>query len=140
MIPPMTAPPMDNTTLASRIGDPTDRQGRLLRLLGADRTALELAGRLGLTPQQARRETAALLRTIGVGRTDEAVLLWWGSRAGARADLCVAAQMLVAASAAPVPLAAWRAGARPGAATPLPERPPPVTAAAHRMTLHGRAR
>ena len=74
----------------------TAHQQRLLRLLVSGATAAEVAARLGLSARAARREQRAVLALLGVRSTDEAALLWWGSRAGARDDLRLAVQTLVA--------------------------------------------
>ena len=83
-------------SVAFRVAELTDGQRRLLRLVAGGATMDELAARLGLSPRRTRREVQTLLVALGVRSTDEAVLLWWGSRAGARADLQVAARALVA--------------------------------------------
>ena len=69
----------------------TALQQRLLRLLVSGATAADLAAQLGLSTRVARREQQALLAALGVGSVQEAAVLWWGSRAGARADLRAAA-------------------------------------------------
>jgi DNA-binding NarL/FixJ family response regulator len=75
----------------------TDRQRRLLRLLASGATAGELAARLGLTVSAAQRECQEVQAALGVNTPAEAALLWWGSRAGARVDVRLAAEHLVAA-------------------------------------------
>jgi DNA-binding NarL/FixJ family response regulator len=82
--------------LARRIARLTDRQQRLLRLTAGGAAAAALAMRLDLAPSHIQRELAALLRALGVRSTAEAALLWWGSRAGSRADVRRAAQALIA--------------------------------------------
>ncbi len=83
-------------SVAFRVAGLTDGQRRLLRLVAGGATTNELAVRLGLSPRRTRREVQTLLVALGVRSTDEAVLLWWGSRAGARGDLRLAAHALVA--------------------------------------------
>ena len=83
-------------SVAFRVAGLTDGQRRLLRLAAGGATTDELAARLGLSPRRTRRAVQTLLVTLGVRSTDEAVLLWWGSRAGARTDLQAAARALVA--------------------------------------------
>jgi DNA-binding NarL/FixJ family response regulator len=84
----------------------TDRQRRLLRLLACGATAGDLAARLGVTASAARRECRAALAALGVGTPAEAALLWWGSRAGARVEVRLAAEQL---AAEPFALTAHRA-------------------------------
>jgi DNA-binding CsgD family transcriptional regulator len=75
----------------------TDRQRRLVRLLAAGAIGGELAERLGVTAREARHECQAVFAALGVGTPAEAALLWWGSRAGARAEVRLAAERLAAA-------------------------------------------
>ena len=70
----------------------TARQQRLLRLLVSGATAVDLAAQLGLSARVARREQHEVLAALGVGNVQEAAVLWWGSRAGARADLRAAVE------------------------------------------------
>jgi DNA-binding CsgD family transcriptional regulator len=74
----------------------TDRQQCLLRLLAGGATSADLALRLGLSRGQTDQAVVALLATLRVRTIDEAAVLWWGSRAGARPDLRLAALALVA--------------------------------------------
>jgi DNA-binding CsgD family transcriptional regulator len=92
--------------IAYRVARLTDRRQRLLRLAASGAPAAELALRLGLSRRQVGREVAAVLLALGVQTLDEAALLWWGSRAGARTELRAAAQALAARPAAPTPRAA----------------------------------
>jgi DNA-binding NarL/FixJ family response regulator len=73
--------------LAVGIEQLTAGQQRMLRLLVSGATVADLAAHLGLSVGLARREQRLVLSTLGVGSAQEAALLWWGSRAGARADL-----------------------------------------------------
>ena len=75
-------------------------QHRLLRLLAAGATTAELGARLGLSPTRARRAVDGLLAALGVEDAAAAMVLWWGSRAGARADLRAAA--MASASRQPI--------------------------------------
>ena len=70
----------------------TARQQRLLRLLVSGATAADLAAQLGLSARLARREQHEMLAALGVGNVQAATVLWWGSRAGARADLRAAVE------------------------------------------------
>ena len=70
----------------------TARQQRLLRLLVSGATAADLAAQRGLSTRVARREQHEMLAALGVGSVQEATVLWWGSRAGARADLRAAVE------------------------------------------------
>ena len=90
---------MDETALAP-IAELSDEQCRLLRLLAAGATTAELGVRLGLSPTRARRAVDDLLAALGVEDMAAAMVLWWGSRAGARADLRAAA--LASASRQPI--------------------------------------
>ena len=87
-----------------RVAELTDGQRRLLRLVAGGATMDELAVRRGESPRRTRREVQTLLVALGVRSTDEAVLLWWGSRAGARAELGLAAALIAATT--PLPVAA----------------------------------
>jgi DNA-binding CsgD family transcriptional regulator len=80
----------------------SERQGRLWRRLAAGASSTELAARLGVTRRMLWDEQRALLATLGVGSLAEARVLWWGSRAGAREDLRLAAAALSSARPAPV--------------------------------------
>ena len=75
----------------TQIAELSDDQCRMLRLLAAGATTAELGVRLGLSPAQARRAVAGLLAALGVADAAGAMVLWWGSRAGARPDLRAAA-------------------------------------------------
>jgi DNA-binding NarL/FixJ family response regulator len=75
----------------AHIAELSDDQCRLLRLLAAGATTAELGVRLGLSPTRARRAVDGLLAALGVEDAAGATVLWWGSRAGARADLRAAA-------------------------------------------------
>jgi DNA-binding CsgD family transcriptional regulator len=92
-------------TAVTRIAALSERQRRLLRLLAAGAPTTEVAARLGLSAQRARAEQDWLLAALGVDCRADAALLWWGSRAGARAEVGRAAAALVAATA-PLPAAA----------------------------------
>lgn len=74
----------------------TETQQRLLRLIAGGATPAEQAVRLGLSRGRLQREVRIVLAVLGVYDSDEATVLWWGSRAGARTDLAAAAQRLVA--------------------------------------------
>jgi DNA-binding CsgD family transcriptional regulator len=76
-----------DTNRPLELGPLTDDQRRALRLLAGGLTPGELALRLGLSRRAARRAVAGLLAALAVASVEEARLLWWGSRAGARADL-----------------------------------------------------
>lgn len=89
-VPPTTEP------LAIGLERLTAHQQRLLRLLASGATAAEVAVRLGLSARAAQREQRAVLALLGVDSPQAAVLLWWGSRAGARDDLRLAVHALVA--------------------------------------------
>jgi hypothetical protein len=85
-----------NGEIAQRIAGLSDRQRRVLRAIAGRMTLPEVALRIGASPAVARREVAAVLLALGVRRLDEAAVLWWGSRAGARADVRAAARRLAA--------------------------------------------
>ena len=94
-----------NDTAVTRIAALSDDQRRLLRLLAAGVPVPEAAARLGLSARRARAEQSRLLAALGVASVAEAALLWWGSRAGARAEVGQAAAALIAATT-PLPAAA----------------------------------
>ena len=75
----------------TQIAELSDEQCLMLRLLAAGATTAELGMRLGLSPARARRAVDGLLAALGVEDAAGAMVLWWGSRAGARADLRAAA-------------------------------------------------
>jgi DNA-binding CsgD family transcriptional regulator len=74
----------------------TDQQQRLLRLLAGGATVADLAVRLGLSRRQTQCAVLALPAILDVRTVEEAIVLWWGSRAGTRTDLRLAAQTLIA--------------------------------------------
>ncbi len=82
--------------ISIRLQGLTDTQQRLLRLAASGATPAEQATRLGLSARAVRRELDGVIDRLGVRDINQAALLWWGSRAGARADLAAAAQQLVA--------------------------------------------
>jgi DNA-binding CsgD family transcriptional regulator len=82
----------NNASIAIGIEQLTPRQQHLLRLLASGATAADLTVRLGLSARVAGRERRAMLATLAVDTVPEAARLWWGSRAGARADLRAAAE------------------------------------------------
>jgi DNA-binding CsgD family transcriptional regulator len=85
-----------NDAIALKLAGLTERQSRVLRRLASGTTEADLAVRLGLSPRAARHEARNLLDALGLRSCDEAAVLWWGNRAGARADLLAAARALVA--------------------------------------------
>ncbi len=82
--------------VALPIADLTDQQPDQAQLLVGGATVADLAVRLGLSRGQTEQAVVALLATLRVRTIDEAAVLWWGSRAGARPDLLAAARALVA--------------------------------------------
>jgi DNA-binding NarL/FixJ family response regulator len=81
--------------VAHRVAALTDNQRRMLRLASGGATVAEIAGRLGLPARVVGRELSALLTALGVRDTQQARVLWWGSRAGANPGMIDAAQELV---------------------------------------------
>ena len=87
---------MVGTDSALDLGPLTDRQRRLLGLLAAGATVAEIALRLDLSRRATQRAVADLLTALNASTSAEACLLWWGSRAGARADLRQAVEVRAA--------------------------------------------
>jgi DNA-binding CsgD family transcriptional regulator len=81
--------------VAHRVAALTDNQRRMLRLASGGATVAEIAIRLDLPARVVGRELSALLTALGVNDTQQARLLWWGSRAGANPDMIDAAQDLM---------------------------------------------
>ena len=84
----------------------TERQGRMLRWLAAGACPREIGARLSLSPRLLAREQRAILTTLGVSSLAEARVVWWGSRAGAREDLRLAATALIPSRPPATPTAA----------------------------------
>ncbi len=78
--------------ISLRLQGLTDTQQRLLRLAASGATMAEQAAHLGLSPRAVRRELDGVVGALGVRDVGQAALLWWGSRAGARADLRAAVE------------------------------------------------
>jgi DNA-binding NarL/FixJ family response regulator len=74
--------------------DLTDEQRRLARLVAAGAAPAEIAVRLNRSPRRVARDLHALPAALGLASLDEVAVAWWGTRAGARADLAVAAARL----------------------------------------------
>jgi DNA-binding CsgD family transcriptional regulator len=72
----------------------TDEQRRLARLVAAGAAPAEIAARLDRSPRRVARDLRALPAALGLASLDEVALAWWGTRAGARADLAAAAARL----------------------------------------------
>jgi DNA-binding NarL/FixJ family response regulator len=81
--------------VAHRVAALPDSQRRMLRLASGGATVAEIAIRLDLPARVVGRELSALLTALGVSDTQQATILWWGSRAGASPHMADAAQELV---------------------------------------------
>jgi DNA-binding NarL/FixJ family response regulator len=82
--------------IAIRLAGLTSTHRRMLRLAAAGATPADIGLHLDMAPRTVHDELTVLLATLGVHDAHEAAIIWWGSRAGARPDLAIAAQGLVA--------------------------------------------
>jgi DNA-binding NarL/FixJ family response regulator len=87
-------PPDDH--VAAKVAGLSERQRRVLRLAAAGASTREIGQRIHAPLAVVEHELALLLRSLGVRTTDQAALVWWGSRAGSHPHLADAARDLIA--------------------------------------------